>query len=92
MGRENRDYPNVPKRSLDAQHNEVLSVTKKLASFHVSENNFFQFFGSKTRLQICPLAVSETSNATDGTNRNLNIGETRAWRLDETGQIYSSEE
>ena len=37
-----------------------------------------------TRLQICPRKTFflETSKATDGTKPDLNIGETRVWRLD----------
>ena len=32
------------------------------------------------RLQICPLYIlKETNKATDGTTRDLNIGETRIW-------------
>ena len=30
-------------------------------------------------------------SATDGTKLDLNIGETRVWRLDESGQIYNPE-
>ena len=41
------------------------------------------FVDPKTRLQICPQKTfSETIKATDGTKMDLNIGETRVWRLD----------
>ena len=32
--------------------------------------------------RFVPYTFSETSNATDGTKPDLNIGETRVWRLD----------
>ncbi len=40
---------------------------------------------------VPPKTVSETNKATDGVSRDLNIGATRVWRLDETGQIYNPE-
>ena len=35
-----------------------------------------------SRLQICPLDIFGNKAATDGTKLDLNIGETRVWRLD----------